>query len=161
MSVSDVLREVYASAPSGAGSRIINTLHIHGEGFTSLYLAHSYVPEILMGIEFEPCQMTLSTPAKAADGQQSLRFAIGLIDSRAQRIATQAVESGRMVHVTHRQFLAANRNSPARTPLTMVVTGGEFSGTTVSIEAQYFDMLNFAWPRERYTIEKAPGVKYL
>jgi len=42
-----------------------------------------------------------------------------------------------------------------------VVVGGECSALSVQVEAQYFDMLNFAWPRERYTVDKAPGTKYL
>lgn len=159
MPISEVLQEVYSSAPTGI--RIYNTLHIHGAGITELRLVRDYVPQVLGGVEHEPCQMSVNMPAKAADGPQALRFAIGLIDSRAQRIAHAAIESGQQVFVTYREYLTNDKTTPARTPLTMVVTGGEFDGPLLTVEAQYFDMLNLAYPRERYTVDKAPGVKYI
>ena len=57
--------------------------------------------------------------------------------------------------------VSQDKATPARTPITMVIVGGECSALSVQVEAQYFDMLNFAWPRERYTVDKAPGTKYL
>ena len=66
-----------------------------------------------------------------------------------------------MVYLTYTEYLEADKATPARTPITMVIVGGECSALSVQVEAQYFDMLNFAWPRERYTADKAPGTKHL
>lgn len=159
MALSQLLEEVYNSAPTA--ERIYRTISLHGTGIDTINLVQDYVPQTLMGIVFEPCQMRVPPPPKAADGPQSLTLSIGLVDSRAQRIAVAAIESQQEVFLTYREFLKSDRQNPARTPLVMTVTGGTFEGDAVSIEAQYFDMLNLSWPRDRYTADKAPGVKYL
>lgn len=160
MAISQMLQRVYASAPVDA--LLIQSLRIYGVGFESLNLVHGYSETVLQGVAHEPCQITFSLPEKSTTGNQKLKFAIGLVDSRAQRIAESAIESNSIVYLTYTEYLASNMNAPARPPITMVVVGGDFpNNATVQIEAQYFDMLNLAWPRERYTVDKAPGVKYI
>lgn len=159
MATSELLKVAYASAPTD--SLILRSFRIHGDGIAPLNLVHDFVEQTLGGVLHEPCQLSYKLPAKDASGQQKINFAIGMVDSRAQKIIQAAIAADTVVYLTYTEYLEADKSLPARTPITMTIVGGECSALSVQIEAQYFDMLNFAWPRERYTVEKAPGVKYL
>ena len=159
MATSELLKVAYASAPADA--LILRSFRIHGDGTTPLNLVHDFVEHTLGGVLHEPCQISYKLPDKDASGQQKINFAIALVDSRAQKIIQTAIEADSVVYLTYTEYLEADKATPARTPITMVIVGGECSALSVQVEAQYFDMLNFAWPRERYTVDKAPGTKYL
>lgn len=162
MPISTVLQTVYASAP--ANVVIIPTLEIVMPGYT-LRLAASNVPQVLgvNGVmqEFEACHMDVALPAKDSSGNQTLQFAVSAIDGRAERYVTEALEAGQPVTLTYREYLSTDKAAPSRNPITLNVVGGVFEGLTAQFECSYNDMLNTAWPRERYTIDKAPGLKYM
>ena len=37
----------------------------------------------------------------------------------------------------------------------------KLSSSKIILEASYMDMLNLAWPRERYTNTSSPGIAYM
>lgn len=162
MAISKLLQTVYASAPTDVV--IIPTLEIQAPGET-IRLVHAYEDQQLKvdGVmqTFESCSIQIALPAKDTSGNQTLTFGLGLVDGRAQRIIMDAIDTGQPSYLVYREYLSTDTSAPARTPIRMVISGGQFSGAMVQIEASYFDMLNTAWPRERYTVESAPGVKYL
>lgn len=162
MAISTVLQTVYASAL--AEVVIIPTLEINMPGYV-VRLAASYEPYRL-GVDgvmrdFEPCQMDLALPPKDSSGNQTLQFAVSAVDGRAERYVTEALEAGAMVTLTYREYLSTDTSAPARNPITLTVIGGAFEGLQAQFECSYYDMLNTAWPRERYTVDKAPGLKYM
>jgi hypothetical protein len=65
------------------------------------------------------------------------------------------------VPVIYRLYLESDKTAPAALPFEMVLSGGGFDGIMVGIEASYYDLLNTAWPRDRYTAEFAPGLRYI
>lgn len=159
MATSEILQTVYASAPSG--KVILPTLEIESAGMQSMRFVHGYEDMALGGQLFEACQMSVSLPEKNTTGNQTLRFGVGLVDSRADKAVDAALENGAVVYLIYREFLSTDLSASASRPLRMEVVGGEFGEGALQVEASYFDMLNFAWPRDRYTAENAPGVKYL
>ncbi len=157
-----VLEVVYASAP--AGHAIIPTLEIKTPTQGSIFLCTGFENRQLMvdGVmrEFEASSIEISLPAKDSSGNQSLSFSVYAGDGRAQRYIDEALESGQEAMLVYREYLLSDPSQPIRRPISMVVRGGEFQGDIVVLEAGYFDLLNRAWPRERYTAETAPGLRY-
>jgi len=163
MTISTVLQTVYASAP--AGVVLLATLEIQIAGQPPLRLVHAYDDQQL-GVDgklvpFEACSIQLALPKKNTSGQQTLTFGLGLVDGRADRAVADALEAGQPVYMVYREYISTDPSAPARAPIKMVVQGGKFEGPVLQVEASYYDLLNAAWPRERYTADKAPGIKYM
>lgn len=163
MTISSVLQTVYASSPTDVV--ILPTLELVVAGIAPVRLVQAY-EDAMLGVDgalrkFEACGMEVALPAKDSSGNQALTFGLGLMDGRAQEIVTVAQESGKPVQLIYREYLSTDVTAPTRAPVVMVVAGGQFSGPTVQVEANYFDMLNISWPRDRYTAANAPGLKYM
>lgn len=164
MTISTFLATVYSSAPDGQD--LLNTLDIAFPDGSNTRLVQSYKDETLHvnGVPqvFQACAFDVARPDKDTSGNQTLKFAIGLLgDEGAEEKISAALESGQEVYVTFREYLSTDRLAPASAPVTMLVQGGEIDGDQLYIEGAYFDMLNSRWPRDRYTLLNAPGIKYL
>lgn len=156
-----LLQRVYASAPTG--SVIVRTLDIRVTGQDPVFLCDGFNPvtaalETDEVVTFEPGNLVINLPRKDDSGQQSLRFGLWNVTSQAQDIINAALEDGGQVPVIYREYLLDDLGSPAAAPLPFVMVGGEFQGIELHIEASYYDILNTAWPRERYTSLNAPGL---
>lgn len=163
MSISQALKVLYAS---GGDEVRIQTLTLEMPSGEHVRLVQSYYPEML-GIdgvmhEFEPVGMEIDLPTKDDSGNQTLKFAIGFLEQeeRINGMIDAAIESGSPVYLVYREYISTDKSAPAMAPIRMTVQGGVFDIDELGLEGSYFDMLNAAWPRERYTIELAPGVKY-
>lgn len=158
-----ILKVWYASAPTDEYA--IDSIEINVpnkepiricNGFEDHYLGINGVLQL-----FEAGALSLSLPARNTTGQQTLRFAIAGVNGIAQRHVDDALSTGAMVTMTYRMYLASDKTTPAARPCVMTVIGGTFEGGEAVFECSYYDLLNSAWPRERYTAETAPGLKYL
>lgn len=159
-----VLRTLYASAP--AAEMLIPTIEIRHASMPTQYLTVGFsnvaaVLEDATPVTFIATGMDISLPEKDASGNQSLVFAIDNITGEAQRFVDMALEAGGEMLLIYREYLASDLSAPASTPKTLNIIGGSFEGGTFQAEASYYDMLNTAWPRDRYTADFAPGIKYL
>jgi len=110
---------------------------------------------------FEAGPLSVALPAKNTTGQQTLRFGISGVNGVAQRYVDDALASGEVVTMIYRMYLISDKTAPAERPRVLTVVGGAFEGGDATFEGSYYDLLNSAWPRERYTIETAPGIQYL
>ena len=72
-----------------------------------------------------------------------------------------ALESNTPITLIYLEYLESDKSAPARQPYIMTISGIQLEGDEAQIEASYWDILNYAWPRQRYTEETAPGIKYL
>lgn len=161
--MSAVLSIVYASAP--VDEIIIPTIEIPIPGMPTIRVCNGF-EDLMLGVDgvfqlFEASQLEISLPGKNTSGQQSLNFGLGNVSGRVQRAVEQALESGAEIPLIYREYLNSERGAPAKTPYVMVITGGTLQGVDSSFEASYYDLLNTSWPRERYTAETAPGIRYL
>lgn len=160
MSLLDI---VYASAPTD--NVIIPTLEITAPtAFDPIYICngfedHTATLETLAEVTFIASGMDIALPDKDTSGQQTLRFAIDNVTGQAQQAIDAAIEANERVTIVYRSYLYPDLSAPAEV-LRMTLMDAEFNGQTVSLQAGYYDLLNTAWPRLKYTTENAPGLKY-
>ncbi|QXE85965.1 DUF1833 domain-containing protein [Geomonas nitrogeniifigens] len=158
-----ILETVYASG----GDVIIETLELSCPAWDAPILLcngfedHTCTDENGRSLTFTASGITVSLPKKDNSGDQSLAFAIDNVTGEAQARIDAAIESGERVALTYRPFLASDKSTPADPPYRMTVLSGSTQGAMLQIQAGFFDMLNTAWPRDKYTTNFAPGLKYL
>lgn len=158
-----ILATVYASAP--AAEVIIPALEIRVPGKDPIRVCGGYEDHTL-GVGgsdylFKAAPIAVSLPKRDTSGQQNLAFAVAGLDGTEQAHIEAALEDDELVEIVYLEYLASDKTAPARVPLVMVVVGGVIEGMEAKFEASFYDLLNSAWPRERYTAESAPGLKYL
>lgn len=161
--MSKLLEIVYAS---GGDDVIIPTLEIKHSAFeiirTCAGFEHQTVTlETGETVTFTASGLDVSLPARNASGQQNLNFAIENVTGKAQRAIDDALAAGGRIDVIYRTYLESDLSTPAEPPLKMVLVGAEFEGASVQVTASYQDLIGYAWPRERYSVSFAPGLKYI
>lgn len=119
------------------------------------------VTEDLRQLTFVATAFDASFPKKDNSGSQTLGIAVDNVTGEAQRRIDQANAAAAPIAVALRTFLASDPSAPAEPPFFFEVMAAEIEGPTVSFTAGYFDLLDTAWPRFRYTDQFSPGVKYI
>lgn len=112
-------------------------------------------------VTFEACGLDASLPKKGNEGNQVLGVSIDNVRGEAQRLLTEANRLSVGVTLTYRLYLDSDHSEPAERPFTMEVLSFNAKGSTVEIQAGYFNLIGLAWPRVRYTTQFSPGIKYL
>lgn len=158
-----IIETVYASAPSG--QVILPTLEILVPGYDPIRVVAAFEDltatlETAETVTFSQGPFEYRRPAKDTSGNQILSFAIANVTGEAQKAVEFALESDVEVPVNYREFLSTDLTAPANNPIKMILRGGQFEGMMVQIEAGYFDLLNCAWPRYRYTADVFPGLRH-
>ena len=158
-----ILKTVYASAPDD--ELILITLEIRLSPTDVVRVVQGFENHML-GVdgvyqEFTAAAISVALPSSNTSGQQSLRFSIGGINSLIQRHLDAALESSTPITLIYREYLESDKSAPARQPYIMTISGIQLEGDEAQLEASYWDILNYSWPRQRYTEETAPGIKYL
>lgn len=158
-----VLETVYASG----GDIIINTIELSCPAWAeSVFICngfenHTCVDENSREINFTAAAISISLPKKNNSGAQNLVFAIDNITGESQSLIEDALEAEERVTLTYRAFLNSDKSVPAEAPYRMTVLSGDIQGTVIQIQSGFFDLLNTAWPRDKYTATFAPGLKYI
>lgn len=158
-----VLEQVYASG----GDVVIETLELNCAAWdVPLYLCNGFedhicVTEAGVTVTFLAAAIQVALPKRTNQGDQVLTFTIDNITGEAQQLVDEALDAEARVNIIYRAYLASDKTQPAENPYRMVVRGGVMQGTAVQVNAGFFDLINTAWPRDLYTTEFAPGLKYL
>lgn len=159
-----VLEQVYASAGPDV---IIFTLELTCAAWPEPVLIcngfvdQTCVTEDARTLTFIAAGISISLPRKDNRGGQDLAFAIDNVTGEAQQKIDQALEAEAEVTLTLRIYLESNKTTPQEAPYRMKMRDGSVRGSTVELRAGFFDLLNTAWPRKFYTLEFAPGLRYL
>lgn len=158
-----VLEQVYASG----GDVIIETLELNCAAWDApLYLCNGFDDHICVTeagdtVTFLAAAIDVALPKRSNQGDQVLTFTIDNITGEAQQLVDAALDAEERVNIIYRAYLASDKTQPAENPYRMVVRGGVMQGSAVQVNAGFFDLINTAWPRDLYTTEFAPGLKYL
>ena len=157
------IKTVYASAPTD--EVIIGTLEIIAPGLEPFRISSDF-EDHYFGVDgvlqlFEQGPLSIALPSKDTKGNQTLSFGVSGVSGRAQRYVDAALESGEPAKMIYREYLVSDPMTPARRPIEMTINGGYFEGADAVFEGGYYDLLNSAWPRERYTSITAPGIRYM
>ena len=158
-----ILEQVYASG----GDVLINTLELSCEAWDeSVLLCDGFEDQLCIteedrAVTFIASGIAVELPDRGTSGGQKLKFAIDNVTGEAQQKIDAALEAEQRIILTYRCYLASDKSEPAEAPYRMTVLEGEINGPSVQVEAGYYDLINSAFPRDRYDTEFAPGLKYL
>lgn len=159
-----ILARVYAS---GGPEVIIPTIELTCEAWAEPILIcagfedQTVTDESDRTLTFIAAGIDVALPKKGNTGNQTLTFAIDNITGAAQQQIDAALEAEERVTLVYRTYLSSDLSAPAEPPLRMTVMGGTITGTQVQISAGYFDLIGTGWPRDLYTLQFAPGLRYL
>lgn len=157
-----VLNRLYASSGSEV---IIETLQII-IGSTTYWLTKGY-QDITATLEdgttqvFTACAMDIALPARNADGTQDLQFAISNITGVVSSTIRKALQDLNEASLTYRSYVSTDMSAPSEVPFSLTIKSGYWTSTEVQITAGYMNVLDTAWPRNRFTLPKYPGLRYL
>ncbi|MCK0153851.1 DUF1833 domain-containing protein [Alcanivorax sp. S6407] len=155
---------IYASAPTGVV--LIPTLDIRVPGEAPIRVCNGF-EDIEVTLEddstvtFTAGNLVIDLPEKNDTGKQTLKFGLWNANGDAQAAVVAALEATTPTEIIYREFDSSDLSAPASLPQSFTLVGGSFEGVEVQLEASYYDILNTAWPRERYTQLNAPGIAYL
>jgi len=158
-----ILETVYASG----GDIIINTIELVCAAWVnSIFICGGFENQVCIDengreITFIAAGIAVALPKKNNTGAQTLTFAIDNVSGEAQELIDAALDAEERVTLIYRAFVASDKSAPADTPYRMTVLSGDMQGSVIQISAGFFDLLNTAWPRDKYTAAFAPGLKYL
>lgn len=157
-----ILKTVYAS---GGADVIIPSVEIQIPGIDTVRICQGFEDQLL-GVDgvyhlFTAGSISITLPARNTSGQQNLNFGFANVNGDVQRYVDKALESNERVQLIYREYLESDKSAPAKRPYYMVVRGGVLEEGEAQFQASYYDILNVSWPRERYTAQNAPGIKYL
>ncbi|WP_329914027.1 DUF1833 family protein [Stenotrophomonas sp. SMYL86] len=110
---------------------------------------------------FTACGMDIAKPARNADGVQDLRFALSNINGVVSTQLRAALAAKQEMVATFRLYLSTDLLAPAERPFIVKVKGGQWTATEVQITAGFMNVLDTAWPRDRYVLSKHPGLRYM
>lgn len=151
---------------SGGRAVIIPTLELRCSAWVApLYLCSGF-DDIVATTEggvtatFIATAFDAALPKRDNSGNQSLTFAIDNVTGIAQQLIDQALEARAKITLVFRTFLSTDLSVPADRPYRMTVLSGYMEGTTVQLQAGYYDLINLAWPRKKYTLDFVPALRY-
>lgn len=164
MTISQTLREIYASAPTG--QRYIETLSFTHSAFSrDYYLVNdpddwSFTLEDGRLIDFQSVGFRVELPANDGKGNQD--FTIVLSNAGQEMIApieAAGLYPERPVVMTYRIYIDQDATMPQNNPpLEMRISDIVVTKSSISIQARRADILNMSFPHELYTVGKYPGL---
>ncbi|EPG8764691.1 TPA: DUF1833 family protein [Raoultella ornithinolytica] len=156
-----ILNRLYASSGSEV---IIETLQIT-VGSDVHYLCQGYeditaTTESGNTVTFTACAIDIALPARNADGTQDLKFALCNVDGVVSTTIRNALANRLPASLTYRSFISTDLAAPAAVPYTLAIKSGYWTATEAQTTAGYMNVLDTAWPRNRYTLNYFPGLRY-
>lgn len=112
-------------------------------------------------VTFRAASIDVAMPARNADGTQDLALVISNVEGQASTAIRRALRDREEMQVVCRFYLHPDLSAPAKPPVSMKIKGGSWTRHAVNLTAGYMNLLDTAWPRERYTTSLAPGLRYL
>lgn len=159
---SPTLSRLYASSGEEV---IIETLQIN-IGDEVYYLCKGYeditaTTENGDVITFTACAIDIALPARNSDGTQDLQFAIDNINGETSTAIRKALDNLSDATLTYRNYVSTDLSAPAEVPYTLTIKSGSWTATQAQVSAGYMNILDTAWPRNRYTLTYYPGLRYM
>lgn len=164
MAISDELRHVYASAPSG--SRYVETLELAHSAFPQTFYINNAQQvwnfQIASGVTivFNPVPFKIILPTIDGKGQQDLQIAVDNVGRDAmdalELAAAQPLEN---IHVCVRIYLnVANSLPQNEPPLRLSLSEIEVTKEAIIGTATRADTLNRSFPSYIYRTDNFPGL---
>lgn len=159
-----LLQRIYASAPTDYYLTL--AMRISNEGQDDICICHDYYDRVFVvdgvPLNFEAGQVNIKKPTISTKGSQPLSFGFAGVSRRALRFVENALESRKPIYVEIFEFInMPNGESEIGMRLRRIeLVGGKITGDVCQFEASHHELLNWRFPRERYTPQTAPGIRY-
>lgn len=157
--MSKIMEKILASAPDD--DYIIRAIVIESKGQDPIRLCDEYEDLELGGHMHRGSNISISLPKKSTNGQQNLSFGLWNAHGEALEYVDKALRNNDIVYVTLYEYLASDLDNFVTKTKPMNVKGGSFRGIQAKFDASFQDLLNSAFPRERYTDKTAPAIQYM
>ncbi|HCE5244048.1 TPA: DUF1833 family protein [Vibrio parahaemolyticus] len=158
--MSQALKQYHASA--GPDDKLI-TLQLTSTAFETRYLVSAFEDvtatlEDESQVTFEAAGLAVNLPKSATGAEMELQFGLDNVTGEARELIEAARKAGADVFITLRTYMASDLTAPAAKPIKFKVTTATTSRTNCSVNAGIGYLSNSAWPRDRFTVEYAPGL---
>lgn len=161
-----ILTEVNAGA-NAALDVIIRTLELTCPPWpASVFICTGFeditaVTEDARTVTFIGANIDIALAAKNNKGNQTLAFAVDNTTGEASRLIDEAIEANARVTAIYRTYLSGNLSAPAEKPYVLTLLSGSVQGQVAQLQTGYYNLIGVAWPRELYTVNFAPALRYL
>lgn len=125
------------------------------------FVDQTCVTEDLRVLTFLASGFDIALPKSEGSARQELQFGLDNVSRAAQTLLTASIDAQAEITLTRRLYLWPNLAAPAEAPSVMTVLSASFNSSAAQIKAGLLDLLNTAWPRVRYTLQLAPGVRFI
>lgn len=105
--------------------------------------------------------MDIALPKSQGSARQELIFGLDNVSRAAQSLLSLSIDLQVEVTLTRRAYLWPNLSAPSEAPTVMTVVGAAFDATAAQVKAGLLDLLNTRWPRDLYTLDRFPGIRYV
>lgn len=161
--ISDALKEAYASAP--INNPILETIRLIDSASGPLIsmvrdrAEHTLTLETSEDVLFEPVGFVFSLPAKSDKGLQELNLEIDNVDRRISEFVRQAAASSSVITAEYRPYLADDTSTPQwSAPLVLTLRDLRINVHKVSGKATFADIINKPFASELYTRGRFPSL---
>jgi len=164
------MSQILAEVNAGANERldvIIRTLELISDAWTeSVFICTGFEDVTVLTedgrtVTFIGANIDIALAAKNNKGNQTLAFAVDNTTGEASRLIDQAIEANARVTAIYRTYLSGNLSAPAEKPYVLTLLSGSIQGQEAQLQTGYFNMIGVAWPRQLYTVNFAPALRYL
>lgn len=149
------LEEIYASG----GQLPIVTLDIENDEIGCMHFILAHENKTLDDIEYTASAFTVQLPERSDSGFTDLAFSICGVSGQCYAYVRSALLSHVTTYLTLKQWHSETEEVLYQQRLT--VTGGQITRESANFTASFCDMLNTEFPKLRYTVHNAPGLKYV
>lgn len=150
------LNEIYASG----GQLPAVTLTIANDAVGTLRFILANEGRKINGEVYDASAFTVQLPERSDSGFTDLSFGICGVNGACYSYIKKVLQSDVPTYVTL-QHRHPDDVSLVLYTLTLTVTGGQLTRDTATFTASFCDMLNTEFPKLRYTVQNAPGLKYV
>lgn len=160
--LTDAQREAYAVASVDEVS--LETVEISHDTAGTVYLVKDQQEltatlEDASTVTFEPVGFTLSDPIMGEDGAQEMTLTVDNVDKRISEYLDNVDGSQIPTFLKKRYFLASDTSQPSTVePYELTVTEVTSTLTQVTLTATFVDVLNKAYPNNKYTRKQFPSL---
>ena len=164
--MSIILAEVNAGANEGL-DEIIRTLELTCPAWDApVYICTGFeditaVTEDNRTLTFIGANIDIALASKNNKGNQTLAFAVDNTTGEVTQRVDQAIDGNARVTVTYRTYLSGNLTAPAERPYVLSLLSGQIQGVEAQLQTGFFNMIGVAWPRELYTVNEYPALRYI
>ena len=112
-------------------------------------------------LTFEAANIGIALPQKNNKGNQALAFSVDNTTGIAQQKADEALDAGARITATYRAYLASDLSAPCERPYRMSLVSDSFERNEAILQCGFLDLIGTAWPRDTYSANFVPALKYL